>query len=242
MPRISLNYAVLLLKNKITLNRALTEVELGRLGTTIESTGDPLRILLAGGRGKNSGSERALLEQLHGELSIIALNIDPSSHPHVLADLASPWPFRDGTFDLVVSTWVLEHLIEPSFFFQEAYRVLVSNGAVIVTVPFIHRIHGSPSDYWRFTDTALRELAEGAGFNYMETKKVGGSPFLCAVALLWPILRLPFFGAFLALLAAVGDRVLIGVSRLLRKGQALTDSFPIAYIFYARKFCANSED
>lgn len=236
MLRIPLKYAILLLRNKMTLMRALTEIELEQLETTIESTGSLMRVLLAGGTGKNAGSERALLEQLHGKLSIIALNIDSSSRPHILADLNSPWPLKDGTFDLVVCTWVLEHLREPAFFFQQAYRVLASGGAVIITVPFIYRIHGSPCDYWRFTDTALQELAKGAGFNCIEVKRVGGGPFLTAISLIWPILQPRVLGVLLALLAAVGDAVLVGAIRLLKKGQALVDSFPMAYILSARKF------
>jgi len=119
----------------------------------------------------------------------VVANKDPNSGPDVLADLSRGWPFKDEVFDMVVSTWAIEHLISPDQFFREAWRVLAECGSVLVAVPFLHRIHGSPQDYWRFTEVALDQLAQAAGFRHTVVTPVGGTPFLAVTGLLWPLLR-----------------------------------------------------
>jgi SAM-dependent methyltransferase len=44
-------------------------------------------------------------------------------------------PFRDGTFDLVAMTWVLEHLERPVAVFRDVHRVLAPDGHVAFVTP-----------------------------------------------------------------------------------------------------------
>jgi ubiquinone/menaquinone biosynthesis C-methylase UbiE len=44
-------------------------------------------------------------------------------------------PYEDGTFHTVYAAELIEHLINPDFFFQESGRVLKKNGVLIVTTP-----------------------------------------------------------------------------------------------------------
>jgi hypothetical protein len=113
--------------------------------------------------------------------------------------------------------------------------VLAEGGILVVTAPFIHRVHGSPFDYWRFTDTALMNLAKTAGFRHVKVIRVGGTPFLCMIALLWPFFRIPILGASLALMAVVLDYTLVVVTRLSKKGVELVQSYPLSYMLYALK-------
>lgn len=53
----------------------------------------------------------------------------------VLADLEKKWPYEDKYFDTVISVQVIEHIINPDFFLQEAWRVLKNEGIVILTTP-----------------------------------------------------------------------------------------------------------
>ncbi len=48
---------------------------------------------------------------------------------------ADDLPFDDGTFDLVVSAWVLEHLDDPHTVFREFHRVLKPGGKVVFLTP-----------------------------------------------------------------------------------------------------------
>lgn len=69
--------------------------------------------------------------------------------------------FSEEQFDYIVSDQVLEHVGgNPEDAFKESFRVLKPEGLAVHTTCFIHPIHGSPSDYWRFTPEALRYLAK----------------------------------------------------------------------------------
>lgn len=73
-------------------------------------------------------------------------------------------PFKDGVFDLVLCTQVLEHINEPEAALNEIFRVLKTGGYLIMTVPFIWGIHDEPNDYFRFTKYGLKNLLNKAGF------------------------------------------------------------------------------
>lgn len=51
-------------------------------------------------------------------------------------DLTKPWPLKDNSMGHVRANHVLEHLADPMTFFKEAWRVLVPNGYLLVTVPY----------------------------------------------------------------------------------------------------------
>ncbi len=176
-----------------------------------------------------------MLEGVEGSVDVVVVNMSQTARPDIVADLTRSWPFQDRTFDAVVSTWGLEHLKDPGLFFHEAYRLLSERGFLVVTVPFIHHKHGSSFDYWRFTDTALVHLATSAGFKHVQVRSVGGTPFLCVIALLWPFFRISILGSLLALVAAFVDYILLFITRMLKKSTGLFRSYPISYILYACK-------
>ena len=53
------------------------------------------------------------------------------------------WPLDSGSFDLVLSMEILEHLLwDPCFMFRECHRVLKPDGRFIVTTPNVARLEG----------------------------------------------------------------------------------------------------
>ncbi len=65
-----------------------------------------------------------------------ALELYPSdNHSAVVAD-ALALPFRDNSFDCIVSSEVIEHIEEPERFITELFRCLKPNGKLIITTPY----------------------------------------------------------------------------------------------------------
>jgi SAM-dependent methyltransferase len=80
-------------------------------------------------------------------------------------------PFAEGSFDIVVSDQVLEHVQgDPQQAIDESLRVVRPGGLIIHTTCLIHPIHGAPQDFWRFTPYGLSFLCRGAS----EVLEVGG--------------------------------------------------------------------
>src|SRR6266850_3438805 len=180
-----------LMTDRSTLARALGEIELSRLiGDTMILRRPLSSVLVAGGGRRSRGSESLLLEALERSAKLICIDIDHVKNPDIEADLTVTWPFKEGAFDLIISTWVVEHLVNPEKFFEEAFRVLSNDGILVCGVPFIYRMHGSPSDYWRFTDTALSCLACSVGFRIVDIRSVGGTPCITCLSLIWPLLKI----------------------------------------------------
>jgi len=67
-------------------------------------------------------------------------------------------PFRDGTFDSILCTEVLEHVKRPWDAVDEMHRVLRDGGRMLLTCRFMFPLHDQPQDFFRFTKFGLRHL------------------------------------------------------------------------------------
>ncbi len=76
---------------------------------------------------------------------------------------ADDLPFANESFDCVICTEMLEHCPDPAAVVREIHRVLTPGGRAFVTTPFLIPLHEMPYDFYRYTPSALRRLAEGAG-------------------------------------------------------------------------------
>jgi SAM-dependent methyltransferase len=70
----------------------------------------------------------------------------------------------DGTFDVVLSTQVLEHVRHPQLYLRETWRLLKPGGTIIVSTHGLFEEHGAPVDYRRWTLEGLFCELEDAGF------------------------------------------------------------------------------
>lgn len=82
----------------------------------------------------------------------------------------------DASIDVVLCSEVLEHVAEPATALAEMARVLRPDGQLIVTVPFLGRLHEEPHDYYRYTEHGLRTLLDAAGFR-LDRLEITGSVF-----------------------------------------------------------------
>jgi len=92
------------------------------------------------------------------------IGCDLVAGPGVDVVLGDPYcfPWRSGTFDLVVSTSCFEH---TEFFwetFAEMARVARVGGFIYVSAPVQGEVHRHPVDCWRFYPDAGRALASWA--------------------------------------------------------------------------------
>lgn len=83
-------------------------------------------------------------------------------------------PLGDGVANAVLSSQVLEHVVDPRLYLAEARRVLRHDGWLVISTHGTWKYHPDPGDYWRWTrDGLLREL-EVAGFRTVSVRSVLG--------------------------------------------------------------------
>ena len=87
----------------------------------------------------------------------LSVDIDPERKPDIVAD-AHNLPFKDGEFEVILSTEMLEHVRDPFQVERELRRVAAKGGMLILSTRFVFPLHDTPHDYWRFTKYGLREL------------------------------------------------------------------------------------
>ncbi len=148
-------------------------------------------------------------------------------------DLSRELPFRDGSFDTVILSDVMEHIPEPGLLWSELYRILSPGGAVVMNTPFLYRLHEEPHDYYRYTEFALKRHASAAGFEILQFEPMGGSPEVLTDFLGKNLLRIPTVGCLLAglLQSAVS---LLGRMRFVRHISESTErAFPLGYFMVA---------
>jgi SAM-dependent methyltransferase len=116
------------------------------------------------GSGRLDPERLGLRQRIYRCDRIVTLDIQPSARPDVVAD-CHHLPFKECVFDSVRADSLLEHVFEPVKVIQEAYRVMVRNGLVFISTPFIWNEHHYPTDQFRFTRLCMRRLLVDAGFN-----------------------------------------------------------------------------
>lgn len=99
------------------------------------------------------------------DFDVLGPHIDMCLDAHAL-------PLEAQRYDYVVAIEVFEHLHDPKQACNEIYRVLKKGGVFLITIPFLFRIHGDPSDYTRFTEHGLATML--SRFANTELSSYGG--------------------------------------------------------------------
>ncbi len=125
-------------------------------------------------------------------------------------------PFPSNTFDLVLCTWVIEHLPDPQTAFRELARILMPGGRLLLMTPnarhplvalgrripprlrplFVHRLYGrAPSDtfptfYRANTPRRLRRLLREAGLQEVAWFEIEDPTYLAFHPLLFALAAL----------------------------------------------------
>jgi len=122
------------------------------------------------------GCGRKPYRALYAEQVSWHLGVDVPSSPRHAAEVfgdAQALPFRSASFDAVLCTHVLVHLPEPHRAVEEMSRVLKPGGSLILSARQMWHVY-TPRDYYRFTASGLRYLAERHGLEVVSVIPVGG--------------------------------------------------------------------
>jgi len=162
--------------------------------------------------------------------SIIYSDLHPKTSNIIQLDLMRSFPLESDSQDFVLLFHVLEHLPDPNLCLQEACRILKPGGRLIGVVPFLHRVHPDPEDYFRYTKSALVLLAKRAGFAEFQIDGIGVGPNVAALSILFGFVKTRPLKAMAAAFAITADRMLDLVTK-----KRWVDVYPTGYFFEMMK-------
>lgn len=100
---------------------------------------------------------------------VVSLDVVPRSAVDVVADTCACLPFPDETFDLVVCTSALEHVIDERTALAEIVWVTRIGGRIWIEVPFLYHFHvssaGDVHDFRRWTLEGVKRMLPSCHVN-----------------------------------------------------------------------------
>lgn len=112
------------------------------------------------------------------DFEVTYLNLSSAKKPHILGN-AKNLPIENECFDVIICSELLEHVLDPPAVLTEIYRVLAKSGYLLITSPFIYRVHGDPSDYARYTDQYWSLMLSRLGFDPVILESQGSFFSVC---------------------------------------------------------------
>lgn len=104
--------------------------------------------------------------------NVVNFEIAPYESTDVLG-ICEELPFRDGSFDAVLSFSVLEHVRQPHRAASELTRVLKPGGMLYASVPFLQPFHGYPNHYFNMTASGLGSLFPALDIERLDVPQYG---------------------------------------------------------------------
>lgn len=132
------------------------------------------RALVVGSKQHKGKADR---RKLYG--TALGLDMEPGDGVDIVHDLEKPLPDTFGLFDHVDCVSVLEHVKRPWLLCANIERVMADDATILISVPFVWRVHAYPSDYWRMTVDALPILFPGITWksrDYLAGSKIVRAP------------------------------------------------------------------
>lgn len=120
----------------------------------------------------------------------VVADIERAFRPDVGADVQA-LPFRAAVFDAIKATELLEHVPDVARALGECRRVLRPGGHLVITAPFLERLHGDPGDYSRYTRSMWERLLAAADLKPVTIAEQGGYFTHLAGLLRFLVLRAP---------------------------------------------------
>jgi SAM-dependent methyltransferase len=117
------------------------------------------RILEVGSRDVN-GSVRPIIEELCSPKEYVGIDIEEGKFVDLVlpAEKAADY-FGEETFDVVISTEMLEHVKDWRLVINNMKNVLRADGMIYITTrSFGFKFHEYPFDYWRYEEIDMKKI------------------------------------------------------------------------------------
>ncbi len=135
-------------------------------------------VLVVGGGQQRAKLDPILTRQMKHR--VVYIDIDTDADVDIFCD-AHDLPFPNGRFDAVITTAVLEHVVDPNRVASEMARILRPGGLIYSELPFMQQVHEGAYDFTRFTLGGHRRLLNN--FHEIDSGMTAGP----ATALVWAI-------------------------------------------------------
>lgn len=167
---------------------------------------------------------------IKSDTKIIYANNNPSDEKDLKINLEFQQQFENKVFDNILLFNVLEHIYNFKNCLNNCYLLLAKKNILYGSTPFLFRIHGSPNDYFRYTEQSLLLALEEAGFKDIKIKVLAGGIFISFFSSFSTFTdKIPLFNNILLIFCQLLDKL---ISLFSKNTKYL---FPIGYFFYAKK-------
>jgi SAM-dependent methyltransferase len=143
------------------------------------------------------------------------------------------------SIDTLLCSEVLEHVAHPERAVAEFARVVRPGGSLVLTVPFLARLHEEPHDYYRYTRHGVGTLLDEGGFAVDEIVETGSlfsflghQVSVAVLGLTWHVR--PLRRVAVALNRALVVRPSVALDRVTKMGRLL----PLGYVVVATRRAA----
>lgn len=171
-------------------------------------------------------------------IAYVGADIAGSETADVQFDPGASLPYEDGTFDIVFSTQVLEHVAEVTAYLDECFRILKPGGLLLLTTHGSWFYHPHPHDYRRWTRQGLCLELEKSGLTIVSTSACVGPLAFAVQAQVFLVAnmlpRIPVLGRWMrAFVSVVQNIVMLLADRLI--GEDVRSNNAVVYVVEARK-------
>jgi len=103
----------------------------------------------------------------------IFADITPDNNPDIILDVSDMANIETESIDVVLATELFEHVEKPEQGLRECFRILKKNQVMILSSPFLYKIHADPWDFQRWTQEKWKKTLSQTGFKIEKFEIMG---------------------------------------------------------------------